>query len=688
MNARCIEILNVFINNREVLAYDLAQKFNISKRMIRYDIDEINSFLKENKFNEIDKKPNSPLKFLIDKENKERLSVLLYDFNNKNYIFSSEERINILLYEILSSNNECTYNDLMDKLDISKTTITSDIRKVKEYLKLYNLKIIKVANKGFKVSGEERLIRKAMNSLLTNDNKYNIITTLEKLYNNEKNIKNLDRFNISSENLIYIKSLVHEVEEEFGAFSEEDFMKLVIAIFIIISRGSLRDDDRLIFENKGFDRNYKREYKFGVYLSKKIEDKFNIKVNDHDIDGITSIILAGSKVDKNSFSSQDYFEACSIAGNIIDNLKAKFDNSFKFDNNLYEGFVNHLKSLIFRLKYNINSKNPILDSIMTNYKDEFYLSKEVCSFIDEKYKTHVSDDEIGYIVMYIKAASQKINKEIENEVKNIIIVCQGGLATGRLIESKIKNIFNVNIISVISIHSLDRYVKENEVDFIITSLDLKNEFNVEIIKVNPIINKDDIEKLEKVLLIKEDKKIESIKEILSIIENNCDVLDRDNLIYELNNFIKGREVKERYLKEHINEDFIQLNLEAEDWIDAIRKSAKPLIENKIINSFYVDDMINNVNTFGPYIVVDDLIAIPHSKPNDEINGFGIAITTFKDGITLGEHKGVKIFITIAANNNKNHIDIIKEIMSIIENEENIYRIICAKSKKDILNLIV
>lgn len=50
------------------------------------------------------------------------------------------ERLNILIYEILSSNKECSYSDLIDKLRVSKTTISSDIRKVKEYLKNFNLK--------------------------------------------------------------------------------------------------------------------------------------------------------------------------------------------------------------------------------------------------------------------------------------------------------------------------------------------------------------------------------------------------------------------------------------------------------------------------------------------------------------------------------------------------------------------
>ncbi|MBU5454744.1 BglG family transcription antiterminator [Caproiciproducens sp. MSJ-32] len=685
MNLRCLEILENIINEKEISATDLAERFNVSKRMIRYDIDEINFFLKENNFKQIDKKPNSPLKFIISEEEKIRLNKLIKEFNENKYIFSNEERLNILIYEILSSNKECSYSDLMDKLRVSKTTISSDIRKVKEYLKNFNLKIVKISNKGFILEGSEASIRRAMSSLLKDNNKYNIINTLEKLYNNENNIKNIDKFNISSENLSYIKQLVHEIEEELGVFSEEDFMNLVITIFVIISRGSFCEEFNT-FEDKDFNKKYKREYNFAYSLIRKIEDKFNIKVKEHDINMITSIILAGSKNDKNAFASQDYFEACSIAGKIIDYFKLKLKENFKMDNVLYENFVIHIKSLIFRLRYNIQSQNPILETIKSNYNEDFIACKKACEFIEEKYNTPISDDEIGYIVIYIRAAFQNLVEE-EKEVKNIIIVCEGGFATGRLIESKIRRNFEVNIVALTSIHNLNKYIKKEKIDFIITSLDLERVFNIEVIKVNPIITKEDMNLLKNKLLIKENNELDSIEEILKIVEENCVIINRENLIYKLNNFIKGMEIKEGYLKNFLNKDFIQINLEADNWIDAIRKSAYPLIKHKIINKNYIEDIIENVKNFGPYIVVDDLVAIPHSKPKENVNNYGITITTFKKGISLGEHKNVRIFITLAANHNKNHIEIIKEIMSLFDKEENLYRIISAKSKDEILTFI-
>ena len=233
MNTRCIEILNLFINSNEEQNVDyLASKFAISKRMIRYDIDEINSFLKQNNIKEIEKKPNSPLKFYLSKEEKDSLENILNNINAQSYIFSTEERVGILLYELLSSTKECTYSTLQSKLAISKTTLVNDIKKVKIWLSKFNINIIKISNKGIKVEGEESSIRKAMISLLIENNKYNILETLEKIYNNgNKNIiDNIRNFDVNSENINYIKDLVRDVEKELGVFSEEDFMNLVIAI--------------------------------------------------------------------------------------------------------------------------------------------------------------------------------------------------------------------------------------------------------------------------------------------------------------------------------------------------------------------------------------------------------------------------------------------------------------------------
>lgn len=837
MNTRCVEILNLFINsNGEQNVEDLAKRFNISKRMIRYDIDEINSFLKENKVKEIDKKPNSPLRFILNEKEKSTINKLISNMNTGNYIFSTEERVGILLYELLSSNKECNYNVLQEKLLISKTTLVNDIRKVKLWLSKFDISIIKVSNKGFKIQAEEINIRKAMTNLLIENNKYNIIETLEKIYNNEnkKIISNIKKFSINKENMAYIKELIKDVEKEFGIFSEEDFMNLVIDVLVIVNRASkngnkdykedmyknyIEDEqrDKNHEESIQLDKNYdflksleriplkpaetkssqlvkevfsqgresqkeflikklikdslekkyeekypknklninvefnkvslngnklssnnlkevyKKEYNAAVKLSNKLKDKYLIDIMDDEINIIASRILSGSKNDNDIFDSIDYFDACYIADKLIENAKSTLNKDFKMDNKLLEGLINHLKSLIFRLKYKIVSENPILETIINNYKNEFALVKKSAEFIGEKFSCELSDDEIGYLVMYIEAFIEKSKEEEKDKVKDILIVCSAGFATGRMLEAKIKNYFIVNVVGVTSVHNISRYIKNTKsklndklyVDYIISSVDIEEEYNIPTIKVSPILKEEDLKRLKGIfpqrqsLNLEEDHREKEIKNtksknklneiyteenltiesesytssissihnsisrrnadltsnvnaivdinnLIEIIEKNCEILNKETLINDLEGYLNINKKEENDIYEYIKPENIQLDLEASNWQEAISLSAMPLLKSGDITEEYVKAMIDNVNKFGAYIVVDDGIAIPHAKPGDYVKSFGITISTFKTPITIGEHKDIKIFITIASVDSKKHIEMITQIMKLIE----------------------
>lgn len=722
LNIRYVEILNLLINSgADLNVEDLANRFGVSKRMIRYDIDEINRYLRENQITEIDKKPNSSLKFILSKEEKEKVEKLINTINIKSYIFSTEERVGILLYELLNSNKEYTYSEFQEKLSISKTTLVNDIKKVKEWLNKYNIQIIKVSNKGLKIQGNESDIRKAIISLLIDNSNYNIIETLEKIYNNENNsilvsLKNLD---INKENMEYIKELVKDLEKDFGVFSEEDFLNLVIAVFVIINRAGRMPISK---ENKNLSSNYKREYEAASKVSDKIKEKFSIILGNEEINMIASRILSGSKNEGDLFESKDYFDACYIAGKIMDNLRLSFGKEFEMDNNLFESFISHLKSLIFRLKYNVVSKNPILETIISNYKNEFKLVKEATNFIKYKFEYILSDDEIGYIVMYIEATIEKNKKDEIGRTKNILIACSAGFATGRLLEAKIKGSFDVNIVGVTSIHNISSLLdSEEKVDYIISPVDINENYNVPSIKVSSILNDYDRKVLgnylssrkskinndeanKQILDNREHKNINkevrlnkeeiNVDEIISIIESNSNIFDRDKLNDDLRSYFNKKcetrlnANKNIELWRYISEENIQLNLVASSWEDAIRLSAIPLLRNNDITEEYIDEMIDNIKNLGAYIVVDDGIAIPHARPDNYVKNFGITINTFKKPITIGNHNNIKIFITIASIDNENHIELITQIMKLIE-DESFIDILNKEdiSKEEILNRI-
>ena len=336
LNSRCIKILEMLSRDDNTYSVDyIANKFNVSNRMIRYDIDAINNYLRKYNINEIEKKPNSPIKLNITKEEKESIENLIKNLNIQTYILSNNERCGILLYELLSLNNECTYSYLQEKLLVSKSTIVSDLKKAKEWLKQYDISIVKSSNKGILIEGLEVNIRRAMADLLITNNEYNIMITLEKLYTKENSdtIKNFRKIQLSSSNIEYIKGLVRELESSFGTFSDNDFMNIVIYIYIIVNRNI---DKRFIDDNiyKSIEVEYTKEHIGVCKLIEKLNDKFSLNINKQEICYLSSIILSSSKNNKNIFESKDYLEASSLANSIILQIRKQYIKDFSMDSKL------------------------------------------------------------------------------------------------------------------------------------------------------------------------------------------------------------------------------------------------------------------------------------------------------------------------------------------------------------------
>ena len=65
-------------------------------------------------------------------------------------------RYNFLLNKLLFEQNEIYFDDLADELFVSRSTLSSDFKKIREKFKPYHLKIESKANKGVYVMGQER----------------------------------------------------------------------------------------------------------------------------------------------------------------------------------------------------------------------------------------------------------------------------------------------------------------------------------------------------------------------------------------------------------------------------------------------------------------------------------------------------------------------------------------------------
>lgn len=127
------------------------------------------------------------------------------------------------------------------------------------------------------------------------------------------------------------------------------------------------------------------------------------------------------------------------------------------------------------------------------------------------------------------------------------------------------------------------------------------------------------------------------------------------------------------IKDILNHNLIQLKVHAENWEDAIRKSAEPLLISQKIKAGYVEDMISAVKEYGPYIVLTKYVALAHAEAKGNVNELSMSVLTLDKPIVFNHELNdpVKIIFTLAAPDSESHLEIMKEWVNIIRDEKKV-----------------
>ena len=140
-------------------------------------------------------------------------------------------------------------------------------------------------------------------------------------------------------------------------------------------------------------------------------------------------------------------------------------------------------------------------------------------------------------------------------------------------------------------------------------------------------------------------------------------------------------------------EFLQNNITIVDnvsnWEEALQIGAKTLLDNKNIEERYITSIIDNVKKNGPYIVITEGVAMPHSRPEEGVIKKGMSFLKVKQGVDFPDTESkVYLFFTLAAENADGHQDAIAELSDLLVYDEKLDIIIKEDLKaEDILSLL-
>lgn len=143
------------------------------------------------------------------------------------------------------------------------------------------------------------------------------------------------------------------------------------------------------------------------------------------------------------------------------------------------------------------------------------------------------------------------------------------------------------------------------------------------------------------------------------------------------------------LGELLEEQCIQLHVNADSWEDALRKAAEPLVKNGSCTEAYVDGIISSTQKYGPYFVVSKHVALAHASPQCGVLETAMGLTVLENPVESGNayNDPVKYIFTLCAKQSDGHLQALSELADCLDDAGFLPALDQAQSPESVLRLI-
>lgn len=691
MVTRSLEIAMLLAeDNRFYSYYELSTHFGISERAIRYEINYLKEWIEKLSLKSIEFNRNNGVRLVLTKEEIQYLNQNVSK-NQECNLLKFEERVLKIILLVIQKNESLYVKDIQEILGISKSTLDNDLKKLRVFLDEYHVTLVSTPKVGLEILGSEISIRIVLNALIQQS--CNVDTYMKRY--NENGIFS----QIEQEVLQYIDGhVIQSVYNEFLSKREKNVLVnenyyIHLALNFAISFKRIREGNLI----DKFDETYTHYVKAHVYDVISVHSPMieNLPMSEK---CFLCFIIDSYNIHQSPIVKEDWIQIQLITLQLIKNMQTIMDIAYEKDQQLFERLFYHIEALIKRTKQGLSLFNPMTTLIKEQYAYTFYAVKQAIKEIEMHSQTKLDDAEVAYITVHFCASGEKIEKE-RFEPYRVVVMCGHGVATGELLAQKLNKIEYLDVIGVINSKDLD-ILKRLDAHLVIKTTDIDIPY-LPSIKVNPLFNEVDLELLKKELAhcepLKKTKYRVDFKElymdIIHLIQSESEALfsrlqPQIEEVFLQKNLIT-KEGVQPMLEEVLELNHILPQQNAENWQDAIRLAATPLIEDEYINPSYVDAMIENVNKFGPYIVIAKGFALAHARPEDGVNKLGVSILTLSEPIPFhsAQNDPVKIVLCLAAIDNSSHLKIMSTIATLLNNEQKLEQLLTLDNASDLKKLL-
>lgn len=617
---RSIKILRL-LEQRQVISNDLLiEALEVSAKTIKNDVRDINEEFKGCAV--IDLKQGIYKLYITDMKKYEGVKSRIESQNG--YFESPQMRMSFIVDTLMNSSSPYLMDELAYAMNIGRSTLVGDIKKLKEILRLYDLQIIGKTNTGLMLEGEELNLR-----FFILENNYSII------YDEDF----LD------------EDIVEIVKAETAPYLMDSMAITHFLKFLTLSLDRLLHNHPVQFSDAKYQE-LLTDFSYGLVNSivEKIEDNLHIALSTEErlflaipfVGMRTPTVIDG--IEKKVQISDDII---GLVQEVINLIQQEMGLTVKFTEVLDE-FIYHIYFMLNRLRYGFRLYNPMIRDIQEKYGMAYKMAILAKKVIEEKMAVILPQDEVGFLAAYFEIfiSEQRI---AQKENYAVAVVCGTGRAAARLVLNQLKSIFDSNT-------QLDMYSDNQANEEILDRYDLViSTLRMAFHTLTPVIYLDEI--FDEAVLKKRIDSVRYIKKLdipvlqgmesllLSILDENTFFVLDSSLSYEENVHIM---IDRIYEGGYVDSEFKQR-------IDEREKKSS--------------------------MVFDESVAFPHGY-HFQSSKVVICVGVLQEGIKTGKYKDLKIIFLVALpQGNEDDVVLVQiydELIAISNNKE----VVDAVSKVD------
>lgn len=577
---RIANILQILRKTPEITVSALSSRLGVSERTIRNDIKQINQELEDCAVIDGVQGKYSLRIFQMERF-RQRFSAIM---QTDDFLNSSRYRMEYVFGRLMRSEEPLLTDELAYEMNVGRTTLMSDLKKLREEIEPYQLKIIGKTSKGLMLHGTETEIRRYV---------------LDRVYDSIYQDYPLD------------EEIVQEMQQMFEQHSFEKSVRDTFEQFMTLMLDRFLTGHYIgLLPQRYYNLTARAEFGMVDQLVDRFSQILHIRIPIEE-KLFVFLPIAGMRTpadiqDMRSIELDEHVRP--LMQHILRQIKAEMDITIR-SGEFTEEFLYHLMFMVNRLRFHVPLKNPMLEDLREKYPLAYQMAGIAARVVREEYQLEVTEDERGYLASYFGVFLTEVDLQQEKPFR-VAVVCGTGRVTARLVAVQLKKILDSS--AEMQLFADEKVSTEllNTFDIVLTTVELPCSCDRPMIRIHEIFN--DRELLHKIEKAKYWDQI-----AVPVLDNNWFVMT--GLLDESRFFV----------------------LKETDYPSAVAHMVSSLTESGQVDDRFAQRLEEREKKGT--MVFDHAVAIPHSVQyaSDKLM---LSIGVFPEAVQYGDHEIRVIFL--------------------------------------------